>query len=307
MPKHLLLSWLLLLPAIVDPCHAKTLQQWEDCLAAASSGQKAQEIERESGVDGLHQHALKLCGFRPTGGRTWLPKEDCDRLFEMTPENDCKVFGAGGAGDRYLKTLDPRAFDEDRYWALCERIQAGEPPVSRQQFGREVCGERLAGNGAPRDAAITANNWISHPKIVEVRSLYQTIEREKSSGGLDRKDRRFEYCEPYEDLVRTIYTDRGGRTRIYYYEGGSDDSTVKRELYYDESGTLRFALITAAAHNGTLVEHRAYFSETGQKIWEIQKRLEGPGYPFPTEWPDAELIKNPIQAFNDKNRCTETK
>jgi hypothetical protein len=155
--------------------------------------------------------------------------------------------------------------------------------------------------------AVNEKNWANHPEIVEVRLLYQTIAESKRAGHLKKKERRFDYCEPYEDTVRTLHTDRKGRPRIYYYRGGSDDSAVQRELYYDESGKLRFAFITAGAFNGTKLEHRIYFSKVGKKIWEVQKRLEGPGYTFPTEWPDAELIRNPVQAFNDTSPCPETK
>ena len=121
-----------------------------------------------------------------------------------------------------------------------------------------------------------------------------------------RGERKFNYCEPYEDTDRTLYTDQNGKPRIYYYLSGSNDSVVQRELYYDESGKLRFAFIIAGAHNGTKLEHRVFFSKVGKKVWEIQKRLEGPGYTFPTEWPDAELIQNPVQAFNDNSPCPET-
>lgn len=82
---------------------------------------------------------------------------------------------------------------------------------------------------------------------------------------------------------------------------------VNRELIYDENGRLRFALITAGAVNNTRIEHRVYFSKSGEKIWEIQKLLEGPGYTFPKEWPVDELIQNPIGAFNDKSPCSEKK
>lgn len=154
---------------------------------------------------------------------------------------------------------------------------------------------------------ITENNWMNHPEISEVRSLYQKINESKDVGDLDLTERQFEDCEPYEDNVRTLYIDRNGKPRIYYYKGGSEDSFVERELYYDESGKLRFAFIVANAINGTQLEHRVYFSKEGKKIWEIQKRLQGPGYTFPAEWPDAELIHNPLQAFNDWSPCTEVK
>jgi hypothetical protein len=140
-----------------------------------------------------------------------------------------------------------------------------------------------------------------------VRSLYQKVKETKDAGTLKKNERKFDYCEPYEDTVRILYIDQNGRPHLYYYESGSDDSAVQRELYYDENGKLRFAFITAGAFNGTRLEHRIYFSKTGRKIWEIQKLLEGPGYTFPTEWPDAELIQDPVQAFSDNNPCPEIK
>lgn len=154
---------------------------------------------------------------------------------------------------------------------------------------------------------LTEKNWVNHPDVVEVRSVYQKAKEDKNGGKLKKKERKFNYCEPFEDTVRTLYTARDGTPRIYYYQGGSDDSSVQRELYYDESGNLRFALIIAGASNGTKIEHRVYLSKVGKKIWETQKRLQGPGYTFPTEWPNEELIRNPLQAFNHKNACPETK
>jgi hypothetical protein len=164
----------------------------------------------------------------------------------------------------------------------------------------------LAGNGGYAGEAITEKNWVNHPEIVEVRSLYQTTKKSREAGDLKRRERKFNYCEPHEDTIRTLYTGRNGKPKIYYYGGGSDDSVVQRELYYDESGKLRFAFIIAGAYNGTKIEHRVYFSKAGKKIWEIQRRLEGPGYTFPIEWPEAELIQNPVRAFSDKSPCPET-
>jgi hypothetical protein len=165
----------------------------------------------------------------------------------------------------------------------------------------------LLGNVVYGGEPITAKNWVNHPDIVEVRSIYQKVLEAKEAGSLKKKERKFKYCKPYEDIARILYMDRNGKPRLYYYEGGSDDSAVQRELYYDENGKLRFAFITAGAANGTRLEHRVYFSKDGKKIWEIQKFLEGPGYTFPTVWPDEELIQDPVKAYKEKNLCPEIK
>lgn len=154
---------------------------------------------------------------------------------------------------------------------------------------------------------ITDENWLAHPDILEVRTLYQKVQATRESGKLRKKERKFEYCEPYQDTERLLYTGADGKPRIYYYTGGSDDSAVEAEIYYDDSGTRRFAFIKAGAFNGTRLEHRVYFGKTGTKIWETQKRLEGSGYTFPSEWPDEELAPDAMQALNATNLCPEQK
>jgi hypothetical protein len=153
------------------------------------------------------------------------------------------------------------------------------------------------------DECITSKNWDNHPKIVEIRKIYRSVRKAIDRKQLQRHVREFEYCEPYEDTLRVLHVDHQGTVRNYYFSGGSDDSAVQRDLYYDENGRLRFAFIQAAAINGTRIEHRVYFSADGKKLWEIQRLLEGPGYTFPTEWPENDLTRDPKKAFEAMSPC----
>ena len=156
---------------------------------------------------------------------------------------------------------------------------------------------------------ITDENWVTNPQIAEIRSLYQKLQTERDRGKLLRKERRFDCSlaandidyDSYEGDVRILYNDRSGRPRIYYHEGGSEDSAVRIELFYDENGKLRFAYIRAGAVNGTKTEIRIYFSSAGTKIWNNERVVKGPGYPF-VEWG---LVDDPVQAFNGKSPCPE--
>lgn len=67
---------------------------------------------------------------------------------------------------------------------------------------------------------ITEKNWVTHPDIVAVRSLYQKVKEAKEAGRLKKTERVFEYCEPYEDTNRALYVQSDGIPRIYEYEGG---------------------------------------------------------------------------------------
>jgi hypothetical protein len=158
------------------------------------------------------------------------------------------------------------------------------------------------------DGEITKANWQQHPKIKQVRAIVQSVNAGMSGKALTVRNRAFEYCEPYEDTARTIATDSKGRVRFYGNEGGSDDSSLKWEHYYDEAGRLRFVFITGGAVNGSKLEHRIYFDENGKRLWEDHAYKKGPGYTFPEVWPDEQLqIKNPDAKFSSKSPCEEIK
>lgn len=155
---------------------------------------------------------------------------------------------------------------------------------------------------------ITKANWQQHPKIKAIRAIVQSVKTDMSKKTLTTRKRVFEYCEPGEDTLRMIATDSGGRTRFYQNEGGSEDSSLKLEQYYDEAGRLRFVFITGGAVNGTQVEHRIYFDETGKRIWEAQTLKKGPGYTFPQVWPDEQLqITDAAGKFSSVSPCPEAK
>lgn len=158
------------------------------------------------------------------------------------------------------------------------------------------------------DVAINDRNWQQHPKIKKVRAIVDAVQLGLKKKSFKISKREFEYCEPYEDTMRTMAVDSKGHVRFYVSEGGSEDSSLKFQHYYDEDGHLRFVFITGGAVQGAQLEHRIYFDETGKRIWEKQKYLQGPAYTFPKVWPDEELqITDPSKAFAAASPCPETK
>lgn len=155
---------------------------------------------------------------------------------------------------------------------------------------------------------ITQANWERHPKIKAVRHLVQLVNAGLRKAAFNTSKREFEYCEPYEDTLRRISIDSRGVVRRYQKQAGSDDSSLTWEHYYDDSGRLRFVFISGGAVNGAQLEHRIYFDESGQRIWEGHKYVKGPEYSFPKVWPDEQLQKvDPAGAFAATSRCPEMK
>ena len=169
---------------------------------------------------------------------------------------------------------------------------------------RDVRAQDISGGAADE---VTKDNWRQHPKIKEVRGIYEEVKAGLGRKSLMVKKRSFEYCEPYEDSVRVIGTDARGRVRFYQKEGGSDDSALKFEHYYDETGRLRFVFITGGAVSGSTLEHRIYFDADGKRIWE-ERTSTAPGYTWPEVWPDEELqTGDPAAKFSSDSPCPEIK
>lgn len=158
---------------------------------------------------------------------------------------------------------------------------------------------------AQAQVPITAKNWLTHPEIKKIRSVYQEVTGLLKVGGLRREIRRFEYCDPNEGNLRERYTDASGVVRKYVLGGGSDDSSVTLEHTYDSQGRLRFVLVQAGAVNGSQYLYRIYFNEQGKRIWENRKLVSGPGYPFGKTWPDGAIVRTPNQAFKTDSPCKE--
>jgi hypothetical protein len=157
-------------------------------------------------------------------------------------------------------------------------------------------------------AKVTRANWQQHPQIKRVRAIVQSVDASLGKGLYKLSKREFQYCEPYQDTVRLMATDARGRVRRYEKQAGSEDSSLTLKHTYDEGGHLRFVFIKGGAVNGSELEHRIYFDDAGNRIWEEHKYVKGPGYTFPEVWPNEELqIKDPGKAFAAASACPEVK
>ena len=144
---------------------------------------------------------------------------------------------------------------------------------------------------------------INSTEITESRRVYKTVRSLLDRGALVLRVRNFDYCKPYEDSSRSIYSSKSGVVRLYQHEAGSEDFLLTWNHYYDDLGRLRFVLITGGAVNGTHIEHRIWLAPDGSKLRELQKLVSGPGYTFPDIWPEEDLVRDPSTAFSAKNPC----
>lgn len=157
--------------------------------------------------------------------------------------------------------------------------------------------------GAVESDPVTADNWLNHPRTKAVRDIYKSVEDGISSGRFKLEPHVFKLCVPFMDASAAINIGADSRIRKYYYEAGSDYSTVKVSHYYDDRGILRFVSVSAGAVNNTVVEYRIYFDEGGERFWHDRRRVTGPGHFFTEIWPEEGLVREPRASSDGGNGC----
>jgi hypothetical protein len=157
---------------------------------------------------------------------------------------------------------------------------------------------------AAKASPITAKNWRTHPRIVEIRSLVETNEAAIRSHRWRPAARHCEAKEQSHRVDAIAFRDGQGRIRKYTTSWGSDDSAYRIEHQYDGRGRLRFALAKAGAYNESVVTYRIYLDERGAEIWRHEES-SGPGYTFlrPPEFPDEALVRDPAKDVTKPLRC----
>jgi hypothetical protein len=160
---------------------------------------------------------------------------------------------------------------------------------------------------------ITIRNWMSHPKIAEIRSLVHTVDSTQMAVA-----RRDNLCEGIGESSREKRTDGAGTVRKLVLEGGADDSAASQTYYYDAAGHIRFAFEAGGDVHGGAYERRVYFAADGARIWEVDRSARTPDMkgepdltkaPFVVPDPETTLeilpavISEPKAAFDAPSLC----
>lgn len=126
-------------------------------------------------------------------------------------------------------------------------------------------------------APVTDKNWMNHPEIRAIRSIYAEVNSAEKAGKLKKESRECVFYGGSFEMNGVLHKDANGVTQKYVVTAGSGDSTGQAEYYYDKKGIARFTYRTRAAYNGTKKEDRIYFDSSGQHLYTNHKE-EGPGY-----------------------------
>ena len=143
---------------------------------------------------------------------------------------------------------------------------------------------------------VTKVNWEHHPRIVEVRKIYNEIQSKLARKQLRYQKKDYsvlpESCRgtyPMEYLA--IATDGEGRVRVYTTaQRISHGDLLTTHHYYDEKGRLRFVYMTNKSDEFATIENRVYLDEKGKVFWDV--KTEAKKITFGEITQDPWVIKN---------------
>lgn len=118
---------------------------------------------------------------------------------------------------------------------------------------------------------INLDNWKNHANVMEVRSIYNDIQRAKKGKQLKKISRKFDIasslCEmtfPFKETSLLISGD--DMTRAYIQDQVTSHGIMFHvERYYDVDGGLRFVYAKRDP-----IETRVYLNQNGEVIWGVE-------------------------------------
>jgi len=127
---------------------------------------------------------------------------------------------------------------------------------------------------------LTKRNWEHHPKILEIRRLYNEIQSKLKKNEFKYQQKEFSKlprsCRgtyPLEYIA--VATDKGERVRLYTVaQRIAHDDLLTTENFYDESGRLRFVYMSNKSDELALIENRVYLDEQGKVFWDVKSEAK---------------------------------
>ena len=107
---------------------------------------------------------------------------------------------------------------------------------------------------------------MQRKEIVTVCNIYNRINQDIEQSNLHHQSKSFPRCS----LERTdIWMDTSGDVRKYVVQGGSDDSWMRKEVYYDDKA-VQFIFITYNNVHGAKQEYRIYYGPTQLIYFDVR-------------------------------------
>ena len=170
--------------------------------------------------------------------------------------------------------------------------------------GLQISVQAQTSPGTPETSDSSGKQKVS--SIDEVRAIVKTINDGWATKRFRTLERSFADCGDTFTEFRRLTRDQNGVVRRYELSYTAEDEGRTDQYYYDESGRLRFVLISGSAGNGSRLRHRIFFDRYGKRLREQHNVTGGVGHYWPRTWPVKELLKNDAaRDFANTSRCTK--
>jgi hypothetical protein len=139
--------------------------------------------------------------------------------------------------------------------------------------------------GAVSNGRITMQNWATHPRIVEIRTLVQQIEDELRAARTVPTSRE---CSGEDTSSSRVMSSQDGKVRKLNLYTTDDRGWQTIDIFYDQRGKARyvhqigFQYESHVSNTGTASEDHVFYDEEGEDLWHVARdqRLEAQPDPW---------------------------
>ncbi|MCK5728966.1 MAG: hypothetical protein KAG10_08780 [Methylococcales bacterium] len=121
---------------------------------------------------------------------------------------------------------------------------------------------------------VTAQNWLNHPEIKQIRDIYKAIEQQVANKTLHKIIKHTDCELQATGFDTTLYNDHKN-TRKYSIIVQSEDSKESSSYYYDQQKMLRFIFSVYNEVGSNRQETRRYYNASGQHLYTNYSKGSG--------------------------------
>lgn len=151
---------------------------------------------------------------------------------------------------------------------------------------------------------VTAQNWMSHPEITQIRLLRKQIEDDGKHPAWTVKKEDMAQCAGQTLSKRAVLLDPQGTIRRYKAQGTENGVSFSTTQYYNKEGRLRFVhLRLTHDEQQASTEYTTFLDVHGSRLFEHVQRTTDDGAVLPGELPERHLVLRPKKSWAKTNPC----
>jgi hypothetical protein len=143
--------------------------------------------------------------------------------------------------------------------------------------------------------SLEAQDQTINKQTSSILLIKNEIQNDIKNKILKKKRKSVDYCQG-NISEKEIYQDSNGKIRKYRQSGGSDDSAVTEEYFYDEKGKLKLIVYDCGSVRGESILQEIFFNQR-DKVIRVNYERNFENKELNVHKYEKKVLKEPVETF----------